>query len=90
MEIVEFCDNCKRPFESFEVEGGDTGWGFVVDEREQDPVVLMSDLEFNWCCFVDPKPEREKGKLYWCVSCVDATDEVQEEREKQQPPTAER
>lgn len=75
-EKVECCDNCKRAFEKFEVAGGEDGWGFVVDEKEQDPTVLMSDLEVCWCCFTGQKPEREQGKLYWCVSCVDSTKEV--------------
>jgi hypothetical protein len=71
--LVEVCDNCKRPFEKFECEGGDDGWGIVIDKKEQDPVVLMSDLTFCWCCFTDEKPEREPGKDYWCVTCVDST-----------------
>jgi hypothetical protein len=70
---VTCCDNCKRGFEPFEVgncpEG--TGYGFIVPEDSQDPTYLMSDLELSFLCFTDKEPQREKGKLYWCVKCID-------------------
>jgi hypothetical protein len=78
-KTVECCDNCKREFEPFDVNGlnkidGENftgkGYGFVI--KEGDVEVLMSDLEFAFCCFVEPTPEREKDEWqYWCVKCVE-------------------
>lgn len=80
MEQVLCCDNCKRPFEMFDVDGLDKidaqpfegkAFGFVV--KEGDVEVLMSDLEYAFCCFVEPIPEREHPDWqYWCVNCVEA------------------
>ena len=69
-ELVGCCDNCKRPFESFKCSGGEDGYGFVI--KDGDVEVLMSDLEYAFCCFVEQKPERENDWQYWCVTCVEA------------------
>lgn len=62
---VTFCDNCKRDFESFNVEGipEKIAWGFVVPEESQETNYLI--------CFTDKEPEREEGNLYWCVACIE-------------------
>jgi hypothetical protein len=70
---VECCDNCKRPFIRFECSGGEDGYGFVI--KEGDVEVLMSDLEFAFCCFTEPIPERENDWQYWCVNCVEAAND---------------
>jgi hypothetical protein len=71
---VLVCDNCKRDFESFTVGGipEEIGYGFVVPEESQDPEYLMSDFSSSFLCFTDKEPEREKGKLYWCVMCIES------------------
>ena len=70
---VMCCDNCKRDFESFNVEGiaEKIAWGFVVPEESQDPEYLMSDFSSSFLCFIDKETEREEGKLYWYVACID-------------------
>jgi hypothetical protein len=65
------CDNCKRQFEPFELEGSaDTGYGFVVEDGDVE--VLMSDLTYAFCCFTEQNPVREQDKQYWCVKCVES------------------
>ena len=56
--IVDCCDNCKRPFEKFKVNGWEDGFGFVV--KEGDIEHLMSDLTFTFYCFTD---EKRLGKI---------------------------
>lgn len=83
---IECCDNCKRPFESFDVNVIDRidleningkAYGFIV--KEGDVEVLMSDLEYAFCCFIDEKPEREHPDWqYWCVNCVESVIDTEE------------
>ena len=69
------CDNCKREFEKFDLEGStDKGFGFVV--REGDIDVLMDDLTFAFCCFTEIPEEREKDCEYWCVKCVESVNDT--------------
>lgn len=70
MKKVECCDNCKRMFKPFKCEGGEDGYGFVI--KEGDVEVLMSNLEYAFCCFTELTPEREGDWQYWCVDCVEA------------------
>lgn len=68
------CDNCKREFEPFELDNGETGYGFCFP-KDDEPSQLMSDLTYAFCCFTDNTPTREPDKYYWCVKCVEAINE---------------
>lgn len=72
MDRVLYCDNCKREFESFDLDKGKNGKGFGFVVKEGDIEVLMSDLEYAFCCFTEPNPVRENDWQYWCVNCVEA------------------
>lgn len=74
---VECCDNCKRPFERFEMDNGGTAWGFILD-NDGETTYLMSDLTHAFFCFTDKEPERREDLQYWCANCVEAVNETDE------------
>lgn len=68
---VECCDNCKRPFEEFKTDTGESAWGFIPDNNG-DIEYLMSNLEKSFFVFTEQYPERAEGLQYWCANCVEA------------------
>ena len=83
-----FCDNCKREPEPFDVEGHGTAYWFVVPKENQDPTVLTSALELAFCALVaeggDKRHPVDDANLYWCSRCAEAAGPDGEEDEGQE------
>ncbi len=71
---VECCDNCKKPFEPFEMDNGEIAYGMIPDD-DGELEYLMSDLTQAWFCFTEKEPERHGELQYLCINCVGINEE---------------
>lgn len=66
------CHNCKRDYEEFKIDNGDTGYWFCVPKGTDDLSYLFSDGSFGFLACCDKEPDETEKYDYWCVRCIDA------------------
>lgn len=72
------CDNCKREPEPFETDDNRTGYFFVVPKNSEDPIFLMSNLEFAFGVCLDKEPPDDENNDLICIRCMDAINNIED------------
>ena len=76
MKISNVCMNCKKEPEPFETSEGEFGYYMIIPKGEQDPIALMSNLEYNWIVCLDKSFVAKDGEFFICSECFEKQLEV--------------
>lgn len=73
--MSKLCDNCKREPEPFRIKGCNgslVGYWFVIQEGDDSPYVLMSNLEYEILVCSSPNPDPHSKDYFLCAPCFAA------------------
>jgi len=78
MLFSKFCDNCHREPEGFKIQGEvEEGYWFRIPKENLDPAYLMDDLTESFCVGTYFEHPMDDEYVYWCISCLEASGEVE-------------